>query len=119
MIVSISSPTFDFEGVVELDILQEESELAQTTRRVTRIATLDGNAAVNDFGSTDADKTLVLVWRTADKALEGAVARLVRLYSDLVVSVPDAVYKCVPQSFRQNVNGTSQIILLVLSKLNN
>jgi hypothetical protein len=98
-------------------VLQEESVMPETTRRVTRIATLDGGAAVNDFGSTDADKTMVLVWDTVDKALEAAVARLVRLYSRLNVSMPDGVFSVVPQSYQARSNSTSALTLLVVQKL--
>jgi len=116
MLVTLTTTTFDPLGSVELEVLDDQSDFGQTTRRVTRIATLDGGAVFNDFGHAYGDRTITLVWLITSDAQESAVERLVRLYSLLNVSLPDGVYQAAPQSYASTqTQGT--LTLLVKSKL--
>lgn len=112
--VSLSAPTFDLDGHVRL-LPAPESDTATVTRRVNRTATLDGGAAINDFGSSDADRTLSLAW-PPHAATDACVARMVRLYPRLVVSMADGVYSAAPESFRPGPRE-SRLVLLVIERL--
>jgi hypothetical protein len=116
MIATISTPTYDLDGHVTLNVREEDSDLGQTARRVTRVATLDGGAVVNDFGFSYADKTLVLSWLAEDEALDDNLDRIVRLYNRLYLSSPHGVFFVAPQAFRRQ-NETSSLTLLVLERL--
>lgn len=114
--IHLAATTFDPDGVVSLVVDPADTQPGETRRRVSRIATLDGGAAVNDFGSSYADQTITLVWTPKDPALEAAVARLVRLYSRLWLSNEDGCFLVVPESYQPR-NDRSTLVLLVLEKL--
>lgn len=114
--VHLAATTFDPKGVVSLVVDPADTQPGETVRRVSRIATLDGGAAVNDFGSSYADQTITLVWTPKEPALEAAVARLVRVYSRLWHSNAEGCFLVVPESYQPRSNR-STLVLLVLEKL--
>lgn len=111
--VHISSAVMDPDGHVTIDALPD-SDLASHTRRVNRVATLDGGAAINDFGFSHADRTFVVVW-LPNPRIDAAVGRLVRLYSRLIVSMRDGVYLCAIEAFRPTPRE-SRLTLLVIER---
>ena len=86
-------------------------------RRTNRVATLDGGAAFNDFGFSEADRTIELKWWPADAETEALVARLVRLSSFVQVSMPDGIWLAAPEAYTPGARE-SRLTLLVSSKLN-
>lgn len=114
MLAVISSTTWDPTGYVELDTVMTQTR-GDTTRRVNRIATLDGGAVVSDQGATDADRTIIIEWQSAGKDVEQTIETMVQLYSRLNVSIDGAVYLTAPS--RYTPGETSQLELLVLSKV--
>lgn len=115
MRVVLSSTVFDPLCPVELDAL-DTSERGERSRRVTRVATLDGGAVFNDFGFSDADRTMRIVWRPTGKAQEAAVARLVQTYSRITVATPDGLFLAAPQILTPG-DSTLTLTLLVERKL--
>lgn len=115
MRVHLTTLAFDIEGAVTLDVLPT-SEMGDTARRMSRVATLDGGAVVNDFGHTAADRTITLRWRPQSRALEASVVRLVQLYGRLNVATRDGLFRVAPETYR-NTATESSLILLVLEKL--
>ena len=59
MQITLESTVFDPVGVISLEALPG-SDLSASTRRVTRTATLDGQAVIIDNGYTSADSTLAI-----------------------------------------------------------
>lgn len=114
MLVFLSTPTFDPTGFVELEVLAT-SKLGETRRRVNRIATLDGGAVVNDFGHTEADRTISLVWSQAAASIEANIVRLVQSYQTLQVATRDGIFLAAPETYTPGAETT--LSLLVLSKL--
>lgn len=117
MLCAISAVTYDPIGHVMLDIEPDRSDMGDTTRRINRIATLDGGAALNDFGSSPADRTFLLQWTGADMVAQETVARLVRLYSTLTFSCPLGVFTAAPESLRAGPYITT-LKLLAIEQLN-
>lgn len=107
----LSTPTFDLLGVVELD-LEDDTDLGETRRRVSRQATLDGGSVVNDSGHTEADRTLELRWVPSSAAVEANVDRLVRTYGELICSHRGGVHLVVPEAY-QTDPSESRLRLLV------
>lgn len=114
MRVHLTTTTFDLQGAVTLDLLPE-SDMGERSRRMNRVATLDGGAALNDFGYTDADRTMALNWRPA-RGVDDAVGRLVRLYARLRLASHEGVFLVAPERMRLEP-GRSTLVLLVLEKL--
>jgi hypothetical protein len=115
MLCFISTPTYDLDGVVALDVIaQPEPDGAR--RRVNRIATLDGGVVLNDFGFSDGDRTLLLRWRPTGRAQHDDIDRLLQTYPLLQVSTRAGVYLAAPEVYVQG-GDESSLRLLVKSKL--
>lgn len=110
MLVHLTAQLFDPFGAVALDCL-EETRSGQVSRRMNRVATLDGGAAFNDFGFAEADRTIQLRWVPADAATEAAVARLVRLHRWLYVSMPDGVWLAAPESYQPGPESSLSLLV--------
>ena len=115
MLCTVSSVTFDPAGVVELRLVSPVDP-SETKRRVNRIATLDGGVVLNDFGYSDADRTLTLRWQPTSQAQHLAISQLVQLYPRLVVSTTGGVYLAAPDVYQQGTDESS-LRLLVIEKL--
>jgi hypothetical protein len=89
MRVVLSALTFDPLGVVALDV-DPAQVFGDIRRRMNRVATLDGGAVFNDFGYSEADRSIFLSWRVQSAAQEAAVARLVQLYARVRLPLPGA-----------------------------
>lgn len=115
MLATLSTPTFDPLGYLELDVLPA-SAFHDHRRRVNRTATLDGGAVFNDFGFADADRTVTLSWQVRDQDTEDAVDRLAQLYGQLQVSINGDVFLAAVEAFTPGATE-SRLSLLVAEKL--
>jgi hypothetical protein len=115
MRVYLSTPVFDIDGHVEINALPA-TDLGETSRRMNRVATLDGGAAFNDYGHSFADRTITVNWKTRAPAFEANLSRMVRVHPEIIASTRDGVFLTAPQSYTAN-DGTSKLILLVKSKM--
>jgi len=115
MRVTLSTLTFDPLGTVVLDVLPEQT-FGETRRRMNRVATLDGGAVFNDFGHTEADRTLSLRWLVQSAAAEAAIERLVQLYARVHVATPRGFYLAALESYNPGATE-STLTLLVADKL--
>jgi len=88
--ITISTPTFDLAGSVTL-AETSSTDAGSISRRVSRIATLDGSAVLADYGYTDADRTIKVV-ATIDPDTLASVQRLVKLYPLLVLACYDGLF---------------------------
>ena len=114
MRVILSAQTFDLSGHVALDCLPATNSGA-LSRRMNRVATLDGGAAFNDFGFSEGDRTIELRWVQYDTAVDALVARLVRLHRFVYVSMPDGLWLAAPESYQPGA-AESTLTLLAASK---
>jgi hypothetical protein len=112
----LAAVEFDPLSPVIIDALPS-TERGDTSRRVNRVATLDGGAVFNDFGFTDADRTIRLVFSPLSAAHEQSVTRLVQTFSRITVSGPDGLFLAAPQSYTPS-DTTGALTLLVERKLN-
>ena len=115
MQVTLSPLTFDPLGGVTLAAMPDQTT-GETRRRMNRIATLDGGAVFNDFGFSEADRTIVLRWQVQSAAQEAAVQRLVQLYARVHVSTPQGFWLAALEVYAPGVKESS-LSLLVVEKL--
>ena len=115
MINTLSTPAFDLDGFIQLEVFNNTT-IGETRRRTNRIATLDGGAVINDFGYSDSDRTIDLRWMPASRDQEQAIDRLVQFYAELQVATRDGVFLAIPETYRPGANE-STLRLLVLEKL--
>ncbi len=115
MRVVLSALSFDPTGVVALQV-RPASNFGELRRRTNRVATLDGGAVFNDFGYSEADRTVRLVWTPASAAQEAAVSRLVQLYAQITLACVDGLFLAAPEVYQPGA-AESTLTLLVASKL--
>lgn len=109
--------TVDYDPLVPVFInLRPSTEMGTTSRRVNRVATLDGGAVFNDFGHTEADRSIELRWLPESAAHEESIRRLVRLYTKITVATADGLFLAAPDTYTPG--GTeSRLSLLVERRL--
>ena len=115
MNVSITAPLFDLDGNVWLTNVDPDG-LADFERRNSRVPTLDGGAAIPDFGYSDADRTLNISWPATDKSVVDAVRRLAKTYSRLIVATEEGCFLGAPGPFSLR-SGEAQIQILVEKRI--
>ncbi len=106
MQITFESTVFDPVGVIRLEALPG-SDLSASTRRVTRTATLDGQAVIIDNGYTSADSTLAI-----EAALTEAEAQrlhhLMQTYPEIIpISKRSSTKSSVPVRSRPMSRGWS------------
>lgn len=114
MLVSLCSKEFDLAGAILFDV--PAPELGDIRRRGNRIATLDGGAAVNDYGYSPADRTFTFRWLPTAAEAE-VVRRLSMLHQRLTVSVSEGVFECVLGSFTIGGGGIAVLQVLPITAL--
>ena len=115
MRITIASQGFDLQGFLELECLPDVNS-GEVVRRVNRVATLDGSAAFNDFGFSEADRTIELRWLPTSQAQIQQAATLVQRHSRVLVGMPDGLWLAAPERFKPTPTECS-ITLLVERKL--
>ncbi|MCD1631345.1 hypothetical protein [Marinobacter shengliensis] len=115
MNVSIAAPLFDLDGHVLLTDVEPEG-LAGFERRNNRIPTLDGGAAIPDFGYSDADRTLDIRWPAKDKHQVDTIRRLAKTYSRLIVATEEGCFIGAPGPFAMSAEE-AQIQILVEKRI--
>lgn len=116
MMLTITAPIFDIEGH-ETIASPEPAGLAGFERRNSRVATLDGGAAINDFGYSDADRTLDIRWKPSSQGQVDNIARMVKAYGRLIVSCREGCFIGAPRAFSVSDNK-AQLQILVERRLN-
>ena len=111
--ISISAPIYDPAGVVRI---QDAPATDPLRRRVNRQRTLDGGVVVNDGGYSHGDRDITVRWRPKSQAEYDAVARLLQMYPQLIVSTREGVFRCAPSSLESR-SGEATLSLLVVNKM--
>ena len=111
--ISISAPTYDPAGVVRI---QDAPATDPLRRRVNRQRTLDGGVVVNDGGYSHGDRDITVRWRPKSQAEYDAVARLLQMYPQLIVSTREGVFRCAPSTLESR-SGEATLSLLVINKM--
>lgn len=113
--LTITAPSFDIKGFEVIEH-PEKDGLSGLERRNSRIATLDGSAAINDFGYSDADRTLDIGWSPKSQRQVDNIARMVKAYSRLIISCREGCFIGAPGSFSTS-EDTIQLLILVERRL--
>ena len=113
--IALAAVSFDPDGHLILQPLPS-SEMSEITRRMNRVATLDGGVVVNDSGHSAGDRTFRVRWRIRSESELRAVQRMVRMHPAVIVSARDGVFRAAPSSVEQR-NGEGVLLLLVLEEL--
>lgn len=86
----ISTPSFDLRAPIHITNVTS-ADIASISRRVRRVATLDGGAVMADYGYSDADRTLIFTAK-GEASVCAQIAELVRDYSSLLLSCETGLF---------------------------
>lgn len=89
--ISLSAIPVDPIGVLRIDALPS-SDLDNHASRASRVATLDGGAALSPYGFSDSDRTLLVVWKPTRDSV-AAIQRMMRVYLQIRAITPDGVFR--------------------------
>lgn len=110
--LGLSTKTYDTSGrVVLFNLIEQSSNIRDYRRRLTRTATLDTGAYIDDRGYYDGDRTIG-VSATGDKALFDSLLYITQNYSSLWIFLPDGAYNGNVQSLNQTGGNINLTILL-------
>lgn len=89
--ISFSTPAFDLAGSVIL-IRTERSDIQNTSRRVSRSATLDGSVSISDLGFTDGDRTFRIKATRISAEIYEAMAYIQQNYPLVMISTERGIF---------------------------
>ena len=90
--IAFSTLTYDLSGCVLLQNVDlGKSDLETYTRRVTRYATLDSGAYLDDAGYSDGDRTITVSLRGTEDLFD-ALVYLIKNYGLMYVFLPDGAF---------------------------
>lgn len=115
MVVGLCSVLFDLEGDVVVNP-HPDTNLGELSRRVNKDKTLDGGVAVTDGGFSEADRDIMLVWKTLAPAREAIITGIVKTHSLVNVCTRDGVFQATPGAYRTS-RGRSSVQMIVRERL--
>jgi 3-keto-L-gulonate-6-phosphate decarboxylase len=108
--VSITTQTSSIYALKFKEI-HADTKVRERSRRVSRIATLDGSSVITDSGYTDTDRTLTIKAKLTLAQTE-MLEYMIENYSLWNVVANDGYYSCAPQRLVTD-NGETTITLLI------
>ncbi|MFW6344807.1 MAG: hypothetical protein ACOC0M_00525 [Halomonas sp.] len=107
--IGLAARNFDPEGTL-LVPWHDGTESESISRRVNRVRTLDGGVAINNRGYAPGDRTLRLSLQGLPLATVERARRLLRLHSQLTVSLRDGCFTGTPESYNE---GRQELTVLI------
>ncbi len=95
-LIGLAARTFDPEGTLRVP-WRDGTESESLTRRVSRVATLDGGVSVTDRGHARSDHR-----RLAGRRAAGRARRLLRLHSQVTISLRDGAFTGRTQAYDES-----------------
>lgn len=111
----LSTPVFDPDGFLTLDLEPENTGIYDFTRRASIVPTLDGGAAVDNMGVFDATKVITLTTRLDDETAV-LLAALCRTYERLTLATEGGLFSVVPMQYGRTA-GVVSVQLHVIERL--
>ncbi len=111
MMLAIATLTIDPFGAQLLDLPVGTTSLGDTTRRLSRVATLDGGATILDGGYTVTDRTITIDLAGQTKQTVDDLKYLCEVYEKLVVMTEDGAFMAAPE--RVSIGRNQSMTLLV------
>ena len=112
--VVISSIVFDVYGSLVIKKLSTDTVLEDSTRRITRTATLDGGASIYDGGYSAADRILTVGATPFTEAMLERVKYLIRNYPRVIVTCVAGGFECAFETY--TVDATTLTLRFLVIK---
>lgn len=115
MLITLTSPLYDLQGELQLRA-RDNRHLGETSRRVSRTATLDGAVAVEDRGYSDGDRQLDLVCPNTTLADYERAYYLQSNYPRLTLSTPGGVFDAALERLDVTDGDTLNLTLMIIER---
>ncbi len=116
MIVSLCARVFDPDGALVFEI-DPASDLGESSRRVSRVKTLDGFSAFSDNGYSDGDRTITLKFVSTVDLFDQLHAMMV-IHPLLSLATIDGCFEGVAETItRDPASGIVELVFLVGQRL--
>jgi len=114
--ISISTPTFDFDGS---RVFREVApvQVSDKTRRVSRTATLDGGVSVYDGGYADGDRDIEIIVYDPSAEDKAFCDYIIENYSEVIVSTSEGAFLACPRSCGIDSKGDLNFKFYVKEKI--
>lgn len=99
-LIGLAARTYDPEGALLLP-WRDGTETESISRRVNRVATLDGGVSISNRGHAPGDRTVVISLQGEPLALVERARRMLRLHSQVTVSLRDGCFTGVPSEYNE------------------
>lgn len=116
MIAILTPTTYWFGHPPILTLDPGASDTRSRTRRITRTATLDGGAVINDGGYSEADRTMTLAVRGLTQA-QAAILEEIAAYPECCLALDHGLYRGQVQNLKLTGGETSTVVFWVSAKL--
>lgn len=116
--IAIMSVTYDPDGYWIFRDAQPDNDQGNRSgsRRVSRVATLDGGCSVYDTGYSDSDRTITIHQPSPSRACLEFAAHITSNCPYVIVSTPEGAFRGVPDNYRV-VNSELKIDILITERL--
>lgn len=114
--IGISTPTYSPNGSILLKDIETDSDVPPRERRITRTATLDGEAEIEDMGMSHADRTFVIRARGLTRAEYDLLALGVEGFPLLIITTAEGAFMGAPEHLSIN-DGITTLRILIKEKI--
>ena len=98
-IIGISTTIYDIDGAIILkDILQRSTSVKSLTRRINKVATLDGGVIVEDRGFSEGDRNFE-IFVPFSQTVHDIMLRLIKTYDQLLLTNDEGAFLVAPAEF--------------------
>lgn len=113
---ALATKVYDLNGRVYMpEVVENASRIRDYERRMTRSATLDTGAYIDDRGYFDGDRTIEIAVQ-GDKTVFDSLLYILQNYSSIWIFIPDGAYAGNMKRLNQD-NGRINLTLLLESEL--
>lgn len=112
MMIGFATLTIDPLGALLLNVSRDGTNLGDTTRRVSRVATLDGGATILDGGYTVADRTIIINLADQTRVTVEALKHMTEVHSKVLVLTEAGAFTATPSSIADSVRSATMTLLV-------
>ena len=102
--IALFTPIYDLEGALVIMDYDPGTDIISRTRRVSRIATLDGGCSIEDNGLSHSDRVFKVSSSSLSDDKIGILAQMIELYPSICITTSEGIFKGVIDFLNQNNN---------------
>lgn len=113
--ISLSAQSFDPKGLISLQY-DNNSEIKNLERRVSRTATLDGGCSIDDFGFSWSDVSFNLKFSSIKEEEESALSYFVKTYGLINIVTKEGAFEALIEGY-SFAEGNAELRLLIVRSI--